>query len=254
MNLQEIPVVILCGGNGVFMDGSGTRRSKGLVKLRGEALVVHLMRHFCRAGSRRFILCCGYQMDLYLELFSSLGVQEGSSFRLEAHGLTGTAELVDTGLATPTGGRLRKVAPLLQKAPWFWVTYSDTLSNVNLRDLAQFHLDHGRVASCLAARLPTRFRILGMRRGEGVVRGFSDQPVIQSGFINGGFYALQPEIFQSAYLGDPTHDVFEESVLDALVEQGQLDAFPHEGHWQYFDCERDLAYLSSLVDSFEEAR
>lgn len=253
MNLNEIPVVLLCGGNGVFLAG-GERQAKGLVEVGGEALVVHLLRHFCRAGARRFILCCGYQMDRYLNLFAALGELEGGRFRLTGSGLEGTAELVDTGLDTPTGARLRQVAPLLAQAPWFWVTYSDTLSTVKLEDLARFHLGHGRRASCLAAQLPTRFRILGMRRGESVVRGFADRPVIQSAFINGGFYAFQPELLGPEYLGDPAHTVLEEAVLGRLVEQGELMAYPFEGEWQYFDGERDLANLGRLVATLEQVR
>lgn len=252
MNLQEIPVVLLCGGNGVFVDGSGGRCSKGLVELRGEALVVHLLRHFCRAGSRHFVICCGYQMELYLALFNSLGSREGFRFKLNAAGLSGTAELLDTGLTTPTADRIRLAAPLVRDAPWFWVTYSDTLSDVRLQDLANFHLSHGHVATCLAARLPTRFRILGMRRGEGAVRGFSDKPVIQSGFINGGFYAFRQELFGPNYLGDLSHHVLEDEVLGALVAHEELVGFAFEGKWQYFDCERDLAVLGSLLD-FDEA-
>ena len=254
MNLQEIPVVLLCGGNGVFLDGSGERRSKGLVELHGEALVLHLLRHFCRAGSRRFVLCCGYQMDLYLALFERLGTREGFRFQLNAPGLSGTAELIDTGLSTPTGDRMRMAAHLIKDAPWFWVTYSDTLSDVGLQDLAKFHLSHGHVGTCLAARLPTRFRILGMRRGEGAVRGFADKPVLQSGFINGGFYAFRQEILGPSYLGDSSHHVLEDEILGALVAQDELVGFAFEGKWQYFDCERDLAVLGSLFDSEEAPR
>ncbi|WP_306598027.1 hypothetical protein [Geothrix sp. 21YS21S-2] len=210
-------------------------------------MILHLIRTFVQAGSRHFILCCGYQMDLYSTLFATVGKGDGLHFELAGPGLEGTVDLVDTGLATPTAERVKQVQPLLRDVPWFWVTYSDTLSHVKLGELARFHLDHGLIATCLAARLPTRFRILGMKRGENLLRGFSDNPVIQNDYINGGFYAFRQELFNPAYLGNPASKVLEDAVLGELVKDGQMMAFPYEGPWHYLDCERDLGYLEALL-------
>ncbi|MBK8727241.1 MAG: hypothetical protein IPL96_14695 [Holophagaceae bacterium] len=246
-NLREIPVVSLCGGDGVFIDATGVRHSKGLVQVEGEAIIVHLLRHFARHGARRFLLCCGRAMEGYAETLEAFGERGGNEVQLSRGGLEGVAKLIDTGPVTPTAERVRKARPFLGNAPWFWVTYSDTLCPVDLQDLANFHLEQGRIATCLAARLPTRFRILGMRRGETLVRGFATRPVIQNDFINGGFYAFQAEIFGPAYLGDADHAVMEEVVLEALAAGDQLVAYPYEGPWQYLDSERDIQLLGRIV-------
>ena len=247
MDLSEIPVVILCGGSGVYLDGSGRRWSKGLVEIAQAPLVVHLMRHFHRHGTRRFVLACGHEKERYLALLAGLGEREAAGYRLAGAGLTGYAEVVDTGLATPTGERLRRVRDRLVGAPWFWATYSDTLSTVDLTAEARFHEEHGRIATCVAAHLPTRFRVLGIRRGEDLVRTFASRPVLQSGTINGGFYALQPVVYGPSYLGDPANQVFETGVLEELARDGHLVAFKHDGAWQHFDAERDLRDLTTIV-------
>lgn len=247
-DLSEIPVVILCGGNGVRVDDSGRRLSKGLVEVAGFPLVVHLMRHYVEHGARRFILACGSGLDEYEAVLARLGSLSEQEVSFSAPGLAGSAVIVDTGAGTLTGDRLRGVRPWIEVAPWFWVTYSDTLSTVDLQALADFHLGHGKVATCLAARLPTRFRILGIRRGESEVRGFAARPVIQADYINGGFYAFRQEIFAAPYLECPGSDVLEERVLEALAQNGELMAFAHDGPWQHFDTERDLRLMSELVE------
>jgi glucose-1-phosphate cytidylyltransferase len=252
MTQSEIPVVILCGGRGIQIDASGKRQSKGLVRVAGEAMIVHLMRHFCRHGFRRFILACGSESDGYRELMAGIGAIQDGRILLSRGGLTGSAEIVDTGIEAQTGQRIRAVRPLLEDVPTFWVTYSDTLSPVDLGEMVRAHRSGGKVASCLGARLPTRFRILGMRRGEAMVRGFANRPVIQNDFINGGFYLFQPEIFGDRYLGAPGTEVLEEAVLAALASDGQLVAFPYEGPWQYLDSERDLGQLDRVVALLKE--
>lgn len=247
MNPSEIPVVVLCGGAGVHLDGSARRWSKGLVEVAGEPLVVHLLRHFSRYGSRRFVLACGRERDRYEALMERLGARSGGGFSVSQGDLQGTVEVVDTGETTPTGERIRRVRDRVGGVPWFWVTYSDTLSTVDLAAEARFHEAHGRIATCVAAQLPTRFRILGMRRGEAEVRSFASRPVIQSGAINGGFYALRQAVFDAPYLGDPESQVFEERVLERLARDGQLMAYAHDGAWQHFDAERDLQGLATLV-------
>jgi glucose-1-phosphate cytidylyltransferase len=113
--------------------------------------------------------------------------------------------------------------------------------------LADFHLREGRIATLVAARVPTRFRVLGLRDDESLVRGFASKSVIQKDFINGGFYCFLPKIFDADYLGVSPEIVLEDAVLDKLARDRQLTAWTYEGPWQHLDSERDLGKLEALA-------
>lgn len=247
----DIPVVVLCGGRGVYVDGSGVRRVKPLVEIAGEPLVVHLLRHYADHGFGRFILSAGYQRaELAAALARLPGATAGAGgAEIEARlaDLPCRIEVVDSGEAASTGDRIRACEGRLGAAPIFAATYSDSLSTVDLGAMAAAHLAHGKIATLLAARVPTRFRILGMRPGETIVRGFATKPVIRNDFINGGFYFFRREVLGPDLLGAGRGIVLEETVLDALAARGELIAFPFEGPWRFYDAERDAVALGEMV-------
>lgn len=251
--MKDVPVIILCGGRGIYVDGSGERILKALVPVTGEPMLFHVMARYLAAGAGRFLLCAGYQQDRLDRLLLDRGAQAlgDRTYSLSVLGRPCQISVVDTGVESPTGDRISRVAPLLGEASVFAVTYSDTLCNVSLSNVLEFHRRHGRLATLLAVRVPTRFRILGMRLGETQVRAFADSPVIRNDYINGGFYFFDRAVLGPGYLGVGTGVVLENSVLETLAASQQLQAYPYEGAWQYLDAERHILPLGRIVQSFE---
>ena len=252
-----VPVVIFCGGNGIFIDGTGTRRNKSLVPVAQEPLVAHVIRIYLRVGFRTFVLAAGYQYEALLASLKSgyASMPDATNPALlhaTVDGVACSIRVVSTGEIAPTGERLKACMPYLKNQPWFCVTYSDTLSDVNLADMYRFHKHHGKVASLLAAQYPTRFRILGIRGGESEVRGFSKHPVLRGEPINGGFYFFSRRIFDDHFL-EGSGVVLEDAVLDRLAAARELMAYPYVGAWQNLDAERDLVPLTGIANSLRQS-
>ncbi len=255
IDFATVPVVILCGGNGIFIDNTGVRRNKALVEVEGEPMIAHVIRIYLRAGFRTFVLAGGYQASA---LVSTIGAQyNGTSepgnpgvLHVNIAGVRCTVRFVDTGEVAQTGDRLKSCRPYIDGHNWFCATYSDTLSDVDLIDMHRFHQAHGKVATLLAAQYPTRFRVLGLRLGETQVRGFSPRPVLGGEPINGGFYFFDRRIFEDRFLGYAAENaILEEGALEGLVSARELMAFFHQGAWQCLDSERDLKPLGRIACS-----
>lgn len=152
--------------------------------------------------------------------------------------------LFDTGVNSMTGGRLLRLKPLLQSVGTFMLTYGDGVSNVDLKRLLAFHRSHGKIATVTAVRPAARFG--GMSISDGSVQNFKEKPQSGEGWINGGFFVLEPEFFD--YLTDDS-TVLEQSPLENLVRDGQLMAYEHTGYWQCMDTIRDRDALQSLYSS-----
>lgn len=249
--MNSTPVVILCGGRGIYIDDSGLRRSKALIEVAGAPLVIHVIRRYISSGYRKFILAAGYQIqELKQTLETCYQAQPLSSagvYKVTLYGAACEVTVVDTGIESTTGDRIKKIEPLLGDAPLFCVTYSDTLTTVDLAGIQDAHEKHGAVATLLATKVPTRFRILGMRPGDSHVRGFAAKPVIQNDQINGGFYVFNRAIFVKDYLGAMSPIILEEIVLESLAARGELIAIPCEGSWHFLDSERDLKTLEQIA-------
>ncbi len=250
MNRAETPIVLLCGGRAVSFVGA-EHVPKGLVPIHGRPLFLHVLDRFAEAGFRRFVLATGGGYSAFAD---ALGAEGGSpngdttSLRLGGHPCEVTS--LATGADTSTAARIAKVRDHLVSAEHFGVHYSDVLSNVDVGAVADAHVAHGRLATLLGARIPTRFRVLGLRPNETRVRGFAARPVIMNDRIVGGYY-----FFRSAVLSSPHFDVapgatLEEAVLDRLAAAGELEAYPFDGTWQYLDAERHVADLERLVESW----
>ena len=244
-------VVILAGGRGSRLAEETDVRPKPMVEVGGRPLLWHIMRTFAHFGHREFVVALGYKGEEIKRYFLDYHLLN-SDLRVDLkHGRTEpihdgavedwVIELVDTGLKTETGGRIKRLAPRLSGGEPFLVTYGDGVSNVDISQLLRFHNQHGRLATVTAVRPPARFG--GLKFRGDTVEEFIEKPQIGEGWINGGFFVFKPEVLE--YLkGDDT--ILEREPLERLARDGQLAAYRHEGFWQCVDTRRDLHFLEEL--------
>jgi glucose-1-phosphate cytidylyltransferase len=242
-------VVILAGGMGTRLAEETEVRPKPMVEVGGRPLLWHIMKHYSHYGFNEFAVALGYKGEVikryfldYARLNSSFSVHLASGKVMCRHECKEdwTVHLVDTGLNTITGGRIRRLAPMLREHT-FMMTYGDGVANVDIGRLVRFHKEHGRLATVTGVRPPARFGGL-VFKGDEVVR-FTEKPQAGEGWINGGFFVLEPEVLD--YIdGDHTH--FEREPLERLAAEGQLMCYRHDDFWQCVDTLRDLRLLESL--------
>ncbi|MDH3601281.1 MAG: glucose-1-phosphate cytidylyltransferase [Candidatus Tectomicrobia bacterium] len=242
-------VAILAGGVGSRLAEETEIKPKPMVEVGGKPILWHIMKHYAHYGFKDFVIALGYKGEYikrymidYCSLQANLTValQNGSVLVHEGEREDWTVDLVDTGQATLTGGRIKRLAPYLDGRP-FMLTWGDGVSNVNLHKLLEFHRCHGRLVTVTAVRPTARFGKLDIQ-GEAVTR-FSEKPQIEEGWINGAFFVIEPGIFD--YIeGDATQ--WEREPLEKLARDGQLMAYRHDGFWQCMDTLRDKRLLESL--------
>jgi glucose-1-phosphate cytidylyltransferase len=223
-----------------------------MVDVGGRPMLWHIMQGYARHGFRDFAIALGYKGDIIKQYFADLARLHGhvslslKENRLERHGEPvpdWEVDLVETGLRTQTGGRVRRLAPFLGEER-FLLAWGDGVHDIDLPALLAFHEAHGRLASVVAVRPPARFGHLEFD-GDQVVE-FSEKPQAAEGWINGGVFVLEPGVL--AYIeGDGT--AFERAPLEGLARDGELMAFRHHGFWQCVDTPRDLALLKRLWDA-----
>lgn len=242
-------VAILAGGYGSRLAEETEIRPKPMVEIGGRPILWHIMRHYAHFGFNQFIIALGYKGEVikkymvdYASLHSNLTVHLGDG-RVEVHDgerPDWTVELVDTGLATQTGGRIKRLAPYVGNET-FMLTWGDGVSDVNLHELLAFHRAHGRLATLTAVRPPARY---GYMRFDGSqVTEFTEKPQIGEGWINGAYFVLEPGVFE--YIdGDQT--VWEREPLERLTRDGQLMAYRHTSFWQCMDTLREKHILESM--------
>jgi glucose-1-phosphate cytidylyltransferase len=242
-------VVILAGGFGTRLTEETEVKPKPMVEIGGQPILRHIMKYYAHYGFKEFFIALGYKGDVIKRYFLEYHNLSGN---LTAYLGSGKIEvrneqcedwivhLMDTGLPTMTGGRVRRLLPWL-KDELFMLTYGDGVSDIDLIALLNFHRSHGRIATITAVRPPARFG--GVIFDGDLVTEFTEKPQIGEGWINGGFMVFEPAVFD--YLeGDDTR--LEQDVLERLAADGQLAAYRHEGFWQCMDTLRDVRLLESL--------
>jgi glucose-1-phosphate cytidylyltransferase len=246
-----VDVVILAGGFGTRLAEETDNKPKPMVEIGGWPILWHIMRHFGEYGLRDFTVCLGYRGDIVKRFFLDyrhlrsdivVGTREGDVELLHPELEDWRVRLVDTGLATNTGGRLHRIRGLLSDT--FLLTYGDGVSTVAVDELLQFHRAHGKLATITAVRPPSRFG--GLELDGPSVRVFSEKPQIGEGWINGGFMVLEPGVLEYVD-GDDTS--LEADTLERVAEAGELMAYRHTGFWQSMDTLRDMRLLQQLWDS-----
>jgi glucose-1-phosphate cytidylyltransferase len=249
-------VVLLAGGLGTRLAEETQVKPKPMVEIGGQPILLHIMHIYARHGLRDFIVCLGYRGYVIKEYFANF-VLHRSDLKLDLH--TGQLEffgnsdlprwsvtLVDTGLETMTGGRLRRVAHLLPPSEPFCMTYGDGVADVDITALIAFHRRCGLEATLTAVRPPSRYGVV-ILDGDRVAH-FVEKPEGEGGRINGGFFVLEPTIMDRIG-GDAT--IWEQSPLEGLAADGQLGAFRHDGFWHPMDTMRDKTYLETLWQNGE---
>ncbi len=232
-------VVILAGGLGTRMGSGPSQTPKPLVEIGDKPVLSHLMELCATQGATEFIVALGHNRNKIEDYFGnaspSLRAPTQDERPVDWH-----VNLVDTGLDTMTGGRLKRLSIWLRGEPYFLMTYADGLANIDLGALERFHLGHGKLATITTVRVPERF---GRVQLDGdVVASFQEKPDDRP-WINGGFFILSPRVLD--YIEDDT-TIWEREPLRRLCDEGQLNAFRHEGFWSCLDTPNDHAYLESL--------
>jgi glucose-1-phosphate cytidylyltransferase len=246
-------VVILAGGLGTRISEETHLKPKPMVEIGGKPLIWHIMKMYGAYGLTDFIVCCGYKGYLIKEYFVNYFLHTSDITVDIAHNAVTlhdrlaepwTVTLVDTGENTMTGGRLRRVREHLSDAEPFCLTYGDGLCSVNLNDLVAFHRNHKKRATLTAALPQARYGALNLAANQ--VKGFQEKPASGEGYINGGFFVLEPCVID-LISGDD--DIWEGYPLETLAEQGELMAYVHRGFWQPMDTLREKNILESLWSS-----
>jgi glucose-1-phosphate cytidylyltransferase len=226
------PVVILCGGRGTRLQEHTQAIPKPLVEIGGVPIVRHVIELYAAQGFRRFLLATGYKGEL-IEHFAAEH-SWGDGVRVQC---------IDTGLETPTGGRIKALEPDLAGERMFCATYADGLADIDLLGLLDFHDRHGALATMTVVRPELQFGVTELAN-DGRVTGFREKP-LSDHWINGGFFCFQAGVLD--YLG--TDSVLEREPLERLANEGQLRAHCHHGFWECMDTYKDAVALNDLWSS-----
>jgi glucose-1-phosphate cytidylyltransferase len=246
-------VAILAGGVGTRLAEETVIKPKPMVEIGNRPILWHVMNHYWHYGYDEFVIALGYKGEYikkyiidYCSLHSNLTVKTRNG-DVHVHGVDHhpdwTVDLIDTGLQTLTGGRIKRLAPYLGDQT-FMLTWGDGVSNVELPKLLEFHRSHGKLATLTAVRPVARFGHLELNGTR--VMEFSEKPQTKEGWINGAFFVLEPGVFD--YIDDDTTQ-WERKPMEQLARDGQLMAYKHDGFWQCMDTLRDKKLLNDLWDA-----
>ena len=241
-------VIILAGGYGSRLSEYTDSIPKPMVEIGGKPILYHLMEIFSNYGHKDFYLALGYKSEVIVNFFknipnSKLINNEDLSIvdkRILIEVNEWKVNLINTGIDSMTGGRLKRVIPLMEEES-FLLTYGDGLSNIDLDKLLNFHKSHKKLATISAVRPAARFGELDIQGS--VVTSFKEKPQVRTGWINGGFFIMEPQFLK--YLSDDT-TVLEEDPLERVSKAGELMAYKHEGFWQCMDTKRDKDLLEEF--------
>jgi glucose-1-phosphate cytidylyltransferase len=222
-------VVILAGGLGTRLGEVTEKIPKPMVELDGKPILWHIMNLFSEYGHKDFYIATGYKSEVIEKYFAD----NPSDWNVNA---------IDTGLNTMTGGRAKLISKYIGNEPCF-LTYGDGLSNINIDKLLNFHKKNKKIATISAVRPTARFGELYLEGN--MVLSFKEKPQLQDGWINGGFFVLEPEFFN--YI-DGDEIFLEREPIEKIAEERQLVAYKHEGFWQCMDTRRDWELLKSLLE------
>jgi glucose-1-phosphate cytidylyltransferase len=246
-----VKAVILAGGLGSRLAEETDVTPKPMVEIGGLPILWHIMKIYAAAGFEEFLVALGYRAEVVKRYFldyhnvrNDLTITgDGRVHVHDGHREDWRVHLIDTGIETQTGGRIKRLAAHLTDGT-FMLTYGDGVADVPCRDLLEYHRSHGKLATVTAVRPPARFG--GLVFDGDLVTEFTEKPQAGEGWINGGFFVLEPEVLD--YIaGDDT--LWEREPLEQLAQDGQLVAYRHNGFWQPMDTLRDVRLLRDMWES-----
>ena len=249
--LSNMKAVILAGGLGTRISEETHTKPKPMIEIGGKPILWHIMKIYSHYGVNDFIICCGYKGYVIKEYFSSYFLHNSDvTFDMKnnkMHIHSNNSEpwqvtLIDTGLETLTGGRLKRIYRYVKDCEYFHFTYGDGLSNVDIHQLTQHHIKHQRLATLTAIFPPGRFGALELE--ENRVCSFTEKPKGDGSMVNGGFFVLSPKLINQYIDDDAT--IWEQEPLINLAKDNELTVYRHDGFWQSMDTLRDKNLLQEL--------
>ena len=246
-------VVLLAGGLGTRISEESHLKPKPMIEIGEKPILWHIMKYYSEFGFHEFIICLGYKQYVVKEFFADYFLHTSdvtidlANNKMEVHDNYSEpwkVTLVDTGLHTMTGGRIKRIQRYIGDEP-FMLTYGDGVSNVDLKALEEFHRSHGKIATITTVNIGQLKGVLDVEE-DNTIKSFREKDDMDSSLINGGFMVMNPEIFN--YLVDDT-TVFEQDPMRRLAAEGQLMSFRHDGFWQCMDTQREMKKLEELWQS-----
>jgi glucose-1-phosphate cytidylyltransferase len=244
-------VVILAGGFGTRISEESHLKPKPMIEIGTQPILWHIMKIYSHYGFNDFIICAGYKQHVIKEYFANYFLHTSDiTFNFTKNNEMiihhNVAEpwkvtVVDTGLNTMTGGRVKRIQKYVGNEP-FMLTYGDGVSNVNIAKLVEFHKSHGKIATLTAINVGQRFGVLDIGT-DNTIKSFREKQDLDGSMINAGFMVLEPKIFD--YI-DGDNTIFGKEPLERVAKEGQLVAFKHDGFWQCMDALRDKNQLEAL--------
>jgi len=246
-------VVILAGGFGTRISEESHLKPKPMIEIGDMPIIWHIMKTYSHYGFNEFIICCGYKGYLIKEYFrnyflyrSDITFDFSDGNKMEVHSKQvepWKVTLVDTGLNTMTGGRIKQIQKYINPGESFMLTYGDGVSDIDLSNLIRFHKEMGKIATLTAVNPTGKYGVLNIAE-DGVIQSFEEKPNNTMGWINGGYFVLNYEVFD--YIQDDNATIFERGPIEDLVNNQELAAYRHNGYWQCMDTMRDRVILEEL--------
>ncbi len=246
-------VVLLAGGFGTRISEESHLKPKPMIEIGGKPILWHIMKEYAAHGFNEFVICAGYKQHVIKEWFANYFLHNSDITFDFTNGQdvivhNNMAEpwkvtVVDTGLNTMTGGRIKRIKDYVGNEP-FMLTYGDGVADVNIKELLEFHQSHGKIATMTAVNVGQQFGVLEIEK-DGQISKFREKSNSDGGVINAGYMVLNPEIFD--YIeGDST--VFEKAPIENVAKDGQLMAYMHKGFWKCMDTQRDKQQLEEMIE------
>ena len=246
-------VVILAGGLGTRISEETSTIPKPMVEIGGKPILWHIIKNYSYYGFNDFIICLGYKGYMIKEYFSHYFLHmsdvtiDMKTNKTEIHNTVSEPwkiTLVDTGLDTMTGGRLKKIEKYIDNETFF-LTYGDGVANINILDLVEFHKKTDKLATLTAVQTSGRFGVLDVGK-EGNVKSFLEKPKDENSWISAGFFVLEPKIFE--YISEDSSVIWEREPMENLAKDKQLSAYKHFGFWKCMDTLRDKLELEKMIE------